>query len=353
MECELAIVGSGIVGAWTSFLSGAAVPAADTIVLEKGAPSSGATMYSPGHCHPYGDGPRQYALASRSHRFYTSRRLIERDLVIRLPLLGIVSSSLASAVVSGYLDEKPVVFDSYRSECIAASLGLSIGSSQVVHGGTSTYFGKAWKITQYLLSLFRASGGTIWDGCKVAAAEDCGRGIRLITSCGKCIIAKRVVFATGTMLQSRIGSCVPNFSARRKKVCALHLSVQLDSFVYLHDDDSYLMPRKDLGFTIFSFPSDDWDCESTQDNLFISENDISKATRILKRYSPFLSSTIAGGRVSSDCYSPDHNPGAWRRGDADVVWAGLGSGFGFRLAPAVATEALELLFPQAKFAESI
>jgi glycine/D-amino acid oxidase-like deaminating enzyme len=64
----------------------------------------------------------------------------------------------------------------------------------------------------------------------------------------------------------------------------------------------------------------------------------------LRRWAPALAGACTGGRVFCDAYSPDGEPVVCALADTGrIVFAGAASGSGYRLAPAIATQAVDLL----------
>jgi glycine/D-amino acid oxidase-like deaminating enzyme len=76
----------------------------------------------------------------------------------------------------------------------------------------------------------------------------------------------------------------------------------------------------------------------------VSAADISAARDCLRRYSPALAGACRAGRVFCDAYSPDREPVVRALDETGrIVFAGAANGSGYRLAPAIASEAVDLL----------
>ena len=112
---------------------------------------------------------------------------------------------------------------------------------------------------------------------------------------------------------------------------------------FLPQADAYLMPLAARNQWLFSFRCDEWDVAPRKHALEINRHDMQVATRTLAHYLPELVPRCRGGRVFCDSYSPDGESQVSVDASQNLVFAGAGSGAGFRLAPGIAREALELI----------
>src|SRR5205823_2373440 len=135
--------------------------------------------------------------------------------------------------------------------------------------------------------------------------------------------------------------------ARVKKVVALHIDRQpaiADRVVVFQDEDAFLLPLRDRGHWLFSHTCRDWDVDPDAPSAGLSESDLTAALDSLRRWAPALAERCGSGRVFCDAYSGTGEPRV-RALDPDgrIVFAGAANGSGYRLAPAIAAEAADLL----------
>jgi D-arginine dehydrogenase len=136
-------------------------------------------------------------------------------------------------------------------------------------------------------------------------------------------------------------------SARVKKVVALHIEQcpsKDDSAIILEDEDAFLLPLHDRGHWLFSYTCQEWDVDPDGVGEGLSRRNVEEARQILSRYAPTLVECCTSGRVFCDAYSSNREPQVRvLDGDERIIFAGAASGSGYRLAPAIAAEAADLL----------
>lgn len=148
------------------------------------------------------------------------------------------------------------------------------------------------------------------------------------------------------MSESPFGAVAAEHGLRVKKVVALHIEgvpPANAAALFLPQSDAYLMPLAARNQWLFSFRCDQWDVLPRKHGLEINAHDVEVATRTLAHYLPTLVERCRGGRVFCDSYSPSGESVVSYDSVRRLVFAGAGSGAGFRLAPGIAQEALDLL----------
>jgi glycine/D-amino acid oxidase-like deaminating enzyme len=132
-----------------------------------------------------------------------------------------------------------------------------------------------------------------------------------------------------------------------KRVVALHIGHQpgpAEEAILFDADDAFLLPLADQGHWLFSFSSREWDVDPDGPATGLTATDIGAALDCLRRYSPTLADACHGGRVFCDAYSPEREPVVRPLDPAGrIVFAGAACGSGYRLAPAIASEAVDRL----------
>jgi D-arginine dehydrogenase len=116
--------------------------------------------------------------------------------------------------------------------------------------------------------------------------------------------------------------------------------------VLFDDSDAFLLPLVHRGHWLFSYCCPEWDVDPDALAGGLFATDIRAARDCLRRYSPALASACRAGRVFCDAYSPGQEPVVRALDEAGrLVFAGAANGSGYRLAPAIASEAADLLRP--------
>jgi glycine/D-amino acid oxidase-like deaminating enzyme len=161
------------------------------------------------------------------------------------------------------------------------------------------------------------------------------------------------VLAPGPWLGSPAwSSLVAPLGLRVKKVVALHIErtpTARDGVIFFPDEDAFLLPLARRGHWLFSYTCREWDVDPDAPADGLSAENLAEAHRCLRRYAPELVGHATSGRVFCDAYSPDGQPVVRPLDDAGrVVFAGATNGSGYRLAPAIASEAADLLYPSSK-----
>ena len=346
-EFDLAIVGGGVIGAFVAHGAGTLRPDLRTVLLDRNLVATGATYYSGGHMHPHGSNARQRALAARSIERYRELALGRPACRFEsVPLFGIVHRDRASAAISGYVGQ--TVRHASASELARLAEvfpGLRIGSDQVLLSGCTSGYASPAAVTHAVVGSLRGrSHFSCWESVPVTRVERLPSGFQIWSDRPVCV-ARQVVCCTGPwLLGGPHPAPLPPLDARIKKVAAMHVETEpppRSPILYLFDEDSYLLP---LRHWVLSFTSREWDCVPDTHQLRLTEEDVAIASELLQRYVPGFLGRCRGGRVFCDLYTPDRLPLICSfPGLSDYVLAGGGSGFGFRLAPAIAEEALSRL----------
>jgi glycine/D-amino acid oxidase-like deaminating enzyme len=182
----------------------------------------------------------------------------------------------------------------------------------------------------------------------VRSLHSTGDGVRLRLGTGETVTAGRIVLAPGPWLTAEAWSgLVAPLGARVKKVVALHVRRRPepgDSGVLFQQEDAFLLPLPGRGHWLFSYTCAEWDADPDSPSTGLTERNLSDAREILRRYAPEMADACTSGRVFYDAYSGTGEPLVRPLGEGGrVVFAGAANGSGYRLAPAIAAEAADLL----------
>jgi glycine/D-amino acid oxidase-like deaminating enzyme len=347
-----AVIGGGIIGCLVARHILDQRPGSAVTLIERDTVGCGASRRSAGLHFPRGRTDRVRRMSMVSEAFY-------RELVAAagqaLPIHPIGMSVLSSAT-----DEEIT-----RTYCGRASLAPGRPSAVTVCGVPIKVGPDAslWDITgaQYaevgrlVASLVRRllTRLAVREGVRVTALEPGADGVLVRLGTGEELAVDRVVLAPGPWLaQPAWTSLLEPLGVRVKKIVALHIERPprpADRALVLHDEDAFLLPVAGRGHWLFSYTCQDWDVDPDHLAAGLSGRDVSGAHDCLRRYAPDLVDAAVSGRVFCDAYSADGAP-VVRALDADhrMVFAGAANGSGYRLAPAIAAEALLACQPSAK-----
>ena len=349
MQFDLMVVGGGIVGAMTGHFASIDHPRWRIGVVDRSLGSMGATGHSAGLDLPYGQTAAKRRQSAVSRRLYAElRRTLPGLPLFELPLLFVVSAARRAELEEGLAAGVPRDATGEEIDRLGAAIPeLRLPEGMQVVAGCPGGYGDAGVVARTLLAnLRRSSAAAIWEGTEVREVRPIDGHFVLSTADGRQVEAARVVVATGPwMRQGPAAEAASAVGLKTKKIVALHVDRAPrggEPIVYFFDDDAFLLPLADRGHWLFSFSCQTWDVEPTGPEMTISSEDRRHGLQVLARYCPAWPSLTHSGRVFCDAYSPDRTPIAHRMAP-NLVLAGGCSGSGFRLAPALAQEALTLL----------
>jgi glycine/D-amino acid oxidase-like deaminating enzyme len=347
---DLAIVGTGIVGAAAAYLAGASRPDWHVLLLDRSLVGDGATHYSAALDLPFTRSRTQKDLVEYSVRFYQALKLEHPE----LPLHDIRAAVVAPAVdvqrvKDIFVDHLRVTTSSELAELENIFGSLTLPEDYVVLIGSNNRYGSAHEIASALVQYScRYHNVECWEGTEVVDIRQEKDDLWLSCADGRTVLASRVLGATGPwMTTGPLAELSRSCGVRIKKVAALHIDVPVPSgapVLYFAKEEAFLLPVSEENRLILSFTSEEWDCSPEISRLRISADDRAIALSVLERYCPELIGHCHGGRVFCDAYSKDRVPLVVPVPDMkNFVVAGACSGSGFRLAPGMARQALALL----------
>lgn len=346
-ELDLAIIGAGIIGVCAAWYARQEYPHWQIGLFEQSKVGSGASFYSASLDLPYGHTPLRYRLAERSRSLYSQLRKEMPELPIKdLPFFGIVQEVNAHLVLQQLVDTNATLSPGIIPSLLKDHpfLVLPQGTT-VISGGNASQEVKN-EVANLLAENFEISPRSfIIDHTKILGIKAREAVFDLQTANGRCIHSKRVIQATGPWMKEILGpGLLTTKKTRIKKIVAFHIYEQpkaSDPVFYFFDDDAFLMPKYEAGYWLFSFRCDHWDVVPELATLSIEQADIQKARGILKKYFPPFVQGCTTGRVFCDTYGHDSDPVIEPAADhSNYIIAGAAAGSGFRLAPAIAEEAL-------------
>lgn len=348
---DLAVIGAGIVGTMSAYLAAQKKPSWHIILIDRSLVGHGATQYSSGLDRPYGSTTLQRQLAFVSAMVYSELKNEMPDLPIyELPFFGVCKKEKMAEVIAGFTKKnvRPATKQE-EMQLRRTYADLVVSDDQILLTVCSGSYGFPMIVAECLANRFKERAfAECWEGVDIETVDTIGKGYVLATSDRRTLFAHRVLAATGPWLLNGPGSSVArNAGVRIKKIVTLHIDRcpgPHDPIIFLFDDDAYLLPVYERRQWLFSFASHDWDCTPDISQLRISASDRDSALSILSRYCFPFADYCHGGRVFCDAYSRDWTPIITTvPGSPDFVVAGACSGYGYRLAPGIALEALKKL----------
>jgi D-arginine dehydrogenase len=336
-DADVAVVGGGIIGCMVARTLAARAPGTSVIVLDRHAAGCGASQRSAGLHIPRGRTDRVRRMASFSQDYYDRLRAGCPTLPIH-PLDMLV---VASQAPDQYLDGAALTQAGALPEWIRAPTGAGAWR------GAGCHYADVWALTQALATELRPFV-SVREGLRVTGVEPRDGSVVLRLGTGDTVTAGQVVLAPGPWLAAPAWrELVAPVGARVKKIVAAHLDLAVsgrDSAVIFEDEDAFLLPMRGRGHWLFSYTCREWDVEPDALAGGLSRRDLDAAREVLARYAPDLVPRVVGGRVFCDAYSGTGEPQVRTVDPAGrVVFAGAANGSGYRLAPAIAEQAADLL----------
>lgn len=357
-EHGVAVVGAGIIGCLVAREIAARSPGTAVTVLERDTVAAGASRRSAGLFLLKGGTERTQRMASYSHDYYAD---LSRSHP-RLPLYPVGVTAVADPgdedqVIGRYLPlAAPEPADGASAGYVALPAGpagaltLPAGArAWRIHGG---HYCDVPRLTQELAALLRPrvtfTEGVAVTGLVPGGGADGDPNITVECGTGARLTAAAVVLTPGPWLGAPAWrDLIAPLRLRVKRIAALHISLPAgpdDEVVMFDSDDAFLLPLAYRGHWLFSYSCPEWDVDPDSLVTGLTAAHLSQAQAVLRRYSPALAGACAGGRTFCDAYSPDAEPVVEPLDAAGrIVFAGAAGGSGYRLGPAIAAEAADLL----------
>jgi glycine/D-amino acid oxidase-like deaminating enzyme len=348
-DFDLVIVGGGIIGAWALHHAVQRYPHWRILLIDRYRIGDGATSHSAGVLLATGRSARERRLAGESAGLYRALRDRLGIRTSQAPVYWLADRSLTPEIQQAVVEATVEPADLSAAD-LGERLGapLTVGTGEcLLRGGTAESYEPPW-VARLLISQSLASAQVrCIEGVGVQRIDAQGSGSRITLADGASVRARRTLVATGPWVsESPFAALATEHGLRVKKVVALHIDgvpPANAAALFLPQSDAYLMPLAARNQWLFSFRCDEWDVAPRKHALEITPHDRDVANRTLAHYLPALVARCRGGRVFCDSYSPSGESRVSFDPVHHLVFAGAGSGAGFRLAPGIAREALDLI----------
>ncbi|MEO6700067.1 MAG: FAD-binding oxidoreductase [Jatrophihabitantaceae bacterium] len=338
------IVGAGIIGTLTAREILSRLPRASVTVIERDTVGSGASRRSAGLHFPRGGTERVRRMSDFSAQFYQSlQQEVPALPIYPLPETSVIGDpSRAAELRTSYLGQANISsIGRLPNEDVQPPSGAGLWRIDGCHQAD------VYGVTQALACRLRGQV-SFREGLQVTGIEQSGSGVLVRLGTGELIRTDRLVLAPGPWLAAPAWrELVAPLGLRVKKIVALHVEQvpgPHDRAVVFQDEDAFLIPVLNRGHWLFSYTCQEWDVDPDQLTGGLSNANIVQARDCLRRYSPSLAEHCRSGRLFCDAYSASGEPLVQPLDAAGrIVFAGGANGSGYRLAPAIACEAVDLL----------
>jgi D-arginine dehydrogenase len=342
-HADIAIVGAGIIGCMVAREVAARAPDASIVVLDRDMVGSGASRRSAGLHIPRGGSERVRRMTAYSHDFYERLMAADPSLPIRPVGLSVIASeSTEPRLREVFLDRAALT----RTDEVPGDL-VRVPEDAGVWSGRGAQYADVRALALALAADLRRHAD-LRESVRVTAVEPGADHVVLGLGTGGSLAAGRVVLAPGPWVADPAWTdLVGPAGVRTKKIVAMHVRrppAADDGTIIFNDEDAFLLPLPEWGYWLFSYTCREWDVDPDTVATGLSAANVEEAHACLARYAPGLVERCAGGRVFCDAYSPEWEPRVQALdGAGRVVLAGSANGSGYRLAPAIASEAADLL----------
>ncbi|MGC3525898.1 NAD(P)/FAD-dependent oxidoreductase [Pseudomonas aeruginosa] len=346
---DLAIVGGGIIGAWSLYLAQQRNPDWSIVLIDRYRVASGATAHSAGVLLATGHSERERRLAATSARLYKEITKSQRLVTTCSDVYWVTSpehkACLEAATVGFSVDPTPIVPSDLQDRL---AVPLWVDDDEIALRGGQAISHDPGLIVRTLISYsLHSPHARCIEGVAITAAQKAGGTWKLQLDNGHQLEAIRVISCLGPWLvDGPFGTAAAQYKVRTKKVVAMHVDripPRQAAALFFPQSDAYLMPLPTRNQWLFSFRAEAWDRQPERSQLDISAEDASLAKTILDRYQPGLAASLLGGRAFCDAYTPTGEPLVAHDQAQGWIVAGAGSGAGFRLAPGIADEAVRIV----------
>jgi glycine/D-amino acid oxidase-like deaminating enzyme len=338
-ESAVAVVGAGIIGCLAARALARSTPGAPVTLLDRDAVGAGASRRSAGLHVPRGTSTRTRRMSGYSHAYYADLAREHPGMPIHPVRATVVADS---AAIGCYLPQAAPE----RAGALAAA-DVSVPPGLGIWHIAGSHCSDVYRLAQALALQLRPRVDVL-EGVAVTGLVPGDESVTVRCGTGLQLTVGGVILSPGPWLAAPAWrDLVAPLGMRVKQVVALHIArrpAPTDELILFDCDDAFLLPLAYRGHWLFSYSCREWDVDPDTPTAGLTAAHLGAARDCLRRYSPELADACRGGQLFCDAYSPDGEP-VVRALDAAgrIVFAGAASGSGYRLGPAIAAEAVDLL----------
>lgn len=338
-KSAVAVVGAGIIGCLVARELAVRDPGTPVTLLDQDAVGAGTSRRSAGLHLPRGASTRTRRMSGYSHAYYA-------DLAREHPGMPIYP---AGATVVAH----PELIGHYLPQAAPERVGTLTAVDVSVPPGldvwhiAGSHYCDVYRLTEAFALLLRPRVDVL-EGVAVTGLVPGDHSVTVRCGTGLQLTVSGVILSPGPWLAAAAWrDLVAPLGIRVKRIVALHIArrpTPADGVILFDSDDAFLLPVVHRGHWLFSYSCREWDVDPDTPPAGLTAAHLSAARGCLRRYSPELADACRGGRLFCDAYSPDGEPVVRALDQAGrIVFAGAAGGSGYRLAPAIAAEAVDLL----------
>lgn len=338
MDADIAVVGAGIVGVLVAREINCRHPNVRLILLDRDAVGSGASRRSAGLHIPRGTSAVVRDMSAYSEAYYA--QLAEKDPGV--PIHPVDTVVIASAGSTDAVQETYLASAKLTETTSTGRADIAIPDGHHARTAEGGHYAEVGALAA------RLAPTGVQEGVAVTSVRSADEAVRLSLSTGGELAVGRVVLAPGPWATDPAWSeLLAPLEIAIKRVVALHIDIPVspnDPCIVMHDDDAFLLPLAGCGHWLFSYTCQEWNADPRTATLALQPQHVHDARAVLERYAPTLTEHCTSGRVFCDAYTPDRQPIIRALDPARrVIFAGGANGSGYRLGPAIAAKAVNLL----------
>jgi glycine/D-amino acid oxidase-like deaminating enzyme len=340
-HADIAVIGGGIIGCLVAREIADRTSNTSIVMIDGDAAGAGASRRSAGVHVPRGRTATLRAMSAYSEEYYdklargsTELPIVGIDMTVVLPL------ATADEFLGTYLDS-------------AAPTPAKVPWSEVripddcgVWRIRGAQCADVYSLVQALARDLRPRASVL-EGVRVTGIDPGSDSVQLRLSTGTELRAGQVVIAPGPWIgEPAWRDLLTPEELRVKRIVALHIekpATPQDPAIMLDQEDAFLLPMAHRGHWLFSYTCQEWDVDPATADALAGQH-FDQAREVLGHYGAGLVQHCVSGRVFCDAYSPNREPVARAvSDDGRIVFAGAANGSGYRLGPAIASSAVDLL----------
>ncbi|WP_225730786.1 MULTISPECIES: FAD-binding oxidoreductase [unclassified Nocardia] len=340
-DFDVIVIGGGIIGCLIAREVIARGTDVSVALLDRDLVGSGASRRSAGLHFPRGASARVRDMTAASQDYYEQLRYDRPDLPIHSLEMSVLARE-TEGVDRYYLDRANATrIAGLPGDSVPVPPGMGVWN---VDGG---HYADVAALVVALTAELRQRVH-IRESTAVTAVEPDRDEVVVRLGTGETLCAAIVVLAPGPWVHAPAWrAATAPLGVRVKLVAAMHIDqapTASDRVIVFQDPDAFLLPMAHRGHWLFSFTSQQWDVEPDALTGGASAACLAEGRDVLAAVAPRLAGRATAGRVFCDAYSPNREPLIRALApDRRVIFAGAANGSGYRLAPAIAAEAVDLL----------
>lgn len=367
---DLVVIGGGILGLLATIKIIEKKPDWRIAIFDRDLIGSGATRYSLGMSYAYAKSPFRKELTEESLPEWDKlQRLIPGLPIRRMNLFGFTKNENLEKTLKNFVDvgnqteKTKVLSEDDRISFLKQFPWFQIANNEALleaNFADEAYVMELAKMLgDYLrekkqVEIYETVAVEEWEPYHPSKKEHSvskDAPLMLSASDGQSICANYVLVTPGPWVEySFWKELIQPLQIRNKKIVSFHFEIKPEAnapVIFGFDEQAFFIPSFKNKYWFLSVTSPVWDI-TPDDPLTITRNDKEHAFKFLNKTAPSFIPFYRGGRVFCDAYGPELNPVISSLADNPrLIYAGAGSGSGFRLGPGIANRAVKMILDHA------